>query len=174
LTPVVAVDCEMVGVGADGVRSSLARVCVVNSAGNVLLDEHVAQRERVVDYRTRFSGIRPSDLVGAPSLEEVQRKVADMFKGRVVVGHAITNDLTALLLSHPRKSIRDTARFPPLMRATAPGRRPKPRALRQLALEHLGLTIQEGEHSPVDDARAALYLYQKHRKVGNPNKHPEP
>ncbi len=52
------------------------------------------------------------------------------------------------------------------MRATAPGRRPKPRALRQLALEHLGLTIQEGEHSPVDDARAALYLYQKHRKVG--------
>ena len=36
----------------------------------------------------------------------------------------------ALLLSHPRKSIRDTARFPPLMRATAPGRRPKPRALR--------------------------------------------
>lgn len=70
------------------------RVCVVNSAGNVLLDEHVAQRERVTDYRTRFSGIRPSDLVGAPSLEDVQRRVADMLKGRTVVGHAITNDLT--------------------------------------------------------------------------------
>jgi RNA exonuclease 4 len=69
-------------------------VCVVNSAGNVLLDEHVAQRERVTDYRTRFSGIRPSDLVGAPSLEDVQRRVAHMFKGRIVVGHAITNDLT--------------------------------------------------------------------------------
>jgi hypothetical protein len=25
--------------------------------------------------------------------------------------------------------------------------------------------LQEGEHSPVDDARAALYLYHKHRKV---------
>ena len=24
---------------------------------------------------------------------------------------------------------------------------------------------QEGEHSPVDDARAALYLYHKHRKA---------
>ncbi len=70
------------------------RVCVVNSAGNVLLDEHVAQKERVTDYRTRFSGIRPRDLVGAPSLEEVQQRVADMFKGRIVVGHAITNDLT--------------------------------------------------------------------------------
>ena len=50
--------------------------------------------------------------------------------------------MQALLLSHPRRFIRDTARYPPLMRATAPGRRPKPRALRHLALEHLGLTIQ--------------------------------
>ena len=73
------------------------RVCVVNSAGNVLLDEHVAQKERVTDYRTRFSGIRPRDLVGAPGLEEVQHRVADMFKGRTVVGHAITNDLTVSL-----------------------------------------------------------------------------
>ena len=48
----------------------------------------------------------------------------------------------ALLLGHPRRLIRDTARFPPLMRASAPGRRPKPRALRHLASEHLGLTIQ--------------------------------
>ena len=71
----------------------------------------------------------------------------------------------ALLLSHPRKLIRDTARYPPLMRATAPGRRPKPRALRHLATQHLGLTIQAGEHSPVDDARAALYLYLRFQKV---------
>ena len=70
------------------------RVCVVNQAGNVLLDEYVKQKERVTDYRTRFSGIRPADLVGAPSLEAVQAKVAAMFKGRIVVGHSITNDLT--------------------------------------------------------------------------------
>lgn len=78
--------------------------------------------------------------------------------------------LQALLLSHPRKHIRDTARYPPLMRATAPGRRPKPRALRHLAAQHLGLTIQAGEHSPVDDARAALYLYLRFQKVSSPRK----
>lgn len=66
----------------------------MNNAGNVLLDKHVAQKERVTDYRTRFSGIRPSDLIGAPSLEEVQAEVAAIFKGRTVVGHSITNDLT--------------------------------------------------------------------------------
>lgn len=73
--------------------------------------------------------------------------------------------MQALLLSHPVKLIRDTARFPPLMRPAQPGRKPKPRALRHLAFEELGLGIQEGEHSPVEDARSALYLYQRHAKV---------
>ncbi len=73
--------------------------------------------------------------------------------------------LQALLLGHPAKRIRDTARFPPLMLPRRPGGKSRPRALRALAAEQLGLTIQEGEHSPVDDARAALYLYHKHRKV---------
>lgn len=59
----VAMDCEMVGVGPGGSESSLARVSVVNFYGYVLLDVFVRQRERVVDYRTQHSGIRPSDLV---------------------------------------------------------------------------------------------------------------
>ena len=49
--------------GTDGKESSLARVSVVNYHGAVLLDEIVKQRERVIDYRTEFSGIRPGDLV---------------------------------------------------------------------------------------------------------------
>lgn len=35
------------------------------------------------------------------------------------------------------------------------------RSLRDLAAQHLGLVIQQGEHSSVDDARAALLLYKK-------------
>ncbi len=45
----------------------------MNSAGTVLLDRPVAQAERVTDYRTRFSGIRPRDLAGAPPLSEARR-----------------------------------------------------------------------------------------------------
>ena len=59
----VALDCEMVGVGIDGQESSLARVSIVNYHGVVLLDQVVKQRERVVDYRTKWSGIRPGDMV---------------------------------------------------------------------------------------------------------------
>jgi hypothetical protein len=51
-------------------------------------------------------------------------------------------------------------RYPPFMFSKGGKRRPK--ALKQLAQSELGLTIQEGQHSSVDDARAALYLYQKH------------
>ncbi|PRW59412.1 RNA exonuclease 4 [Chlorella sorokiniana] len=163
-TKVLAIDCEMVGVGPNGDRSVLARVCIVNSAGNVLLDRYVRPKEKVTDFRTRVSGIRPSNLRDAAPFDEVQRQVADLLKGRIVVGHAIVNDLEALLLSHKRKDVRDTARYPPLMKEQARTGRLKPRALRHLAAEQLGLTIQEGEHSPVDDARAALLLYMRHRK----------
>ena len=55
-------DCEMVGVGFNGKDSALARVSVVNHFGEVLLDEFVKPIEEVVDYRTKVSGIRPSDL----------------------------------------------------------------------------------------------------------------
>lgn len=41
----------------------------------------------------------------------------------------------------------------------------RPRALKQLAQQELGLSIQEGQHSSIDDARAALYLYQQHAGV---------
>lgn len=45
------------------------------------------------------------------------------------------------------------------------GGKRRPKALKQLAASELGLAIQEGQHSSVDDARAALYLYQKHAGV---------
>jgi RNA exonuclease 4 len=53
-------------VGIDA-KSSLARVSLVNYYGTVILDEYVKPRERVVDYRTRWSGIRPSDMVNGMS-----------------------------------------------------------------------------------------------------------
>ncbi|KAK7472103.1 3'-5' exonuclease [Stygiomarasmius scandens] len=63
----LALDCEMVGVGINGSESSLARVSLVNFNGAVIMDEFVKQRERVVDYRTQWSGVRESDMIkGAP------------------------------------------------------------------------------------------------------------
>ena len=60
---IFALDCEMVGVGLEGSESILARVSVVNFFGSVELDEIVLPKERVVDYRTQWSGIRAKDMV---------------------------------------------------------------------------------------------------------------
>jgi RNA exonuclease 4 len=173
LTDTIAMDCEMVGVGDDGKRSILARVSVVNEDGNVVLDTFVAPTEPVADYRTRVSGVRPQDLRGAPPFKEIQRKMADILRGRVLVGHALKNDLRVLLLDHPRRQTRDTALYRPLTRPLRANERAQDtgiargrgsRSLKELCAQHLGLEIQGGEHSSVDDARAALLLYQANRR----------
>lgn len=62
MTQAIAMDCEMVGVGMDGKESILGRVSIVNHNGKVLYDKYVKPSEKVIDYRTEFSGIRPGDL----------------------------------------------------------------------------------------------------------------
>ena len=69
------------------------RVCIVNNFGTVLLDKFVRPGERVTEFRTKYSGVRPADLKQAESLEEVAAEVAKLVDGRILVGHAITNDL---------------------------------------------------------------------------------
>ncbi|KAJ2120472.1 3'-5' exonuclease [Coemansia sp. RSA 720] len=153
----VAIDCEMVGAGFKGSRSLLARVSVVNYHGHVLLDAYVKPSEPVTDYRTWVSGIRKSDLDGGRDFESVQREVAELLEGRVLVGHALKNDLSALMLTHPPLDVRDTLRYPGFR---TKGSKTAP-ALRKLAANVLQLRIQDGEHSSVVDAKTAMLLYRQ-------------
>ncbi|KAL6957808.1 hypothetical protein U1Q18_024240 [Sarracenia purpurea var. burkii] len=158
VTDAIAMDCEMVGVSSLGNKSALGRVTLVNKWGNVIYDDYVRPIDRVVDFRTEISGIRPRDLRKAKEFRLVQKKVAELIKGKILVGHALRNDLKALLLSHPKMDLRDTSEYQPFLKE---GRR---RALRHLAAEFLGVKIQNGEHCPIEDARAAMLLYQKNKK----------
>ncbi|CAA7402551.1 unnamed protein product [Spirodela intermedia] len=160
LTDALAMDCEMVGVGSQGTKSAIGRIALVNAWGNVVYDEYVRPLERVVDFRTRISGIRAVHLRKAKDFKSVQNDVSVFLKGRTLVGHALHNDLKALLLSHPGSDVRDTAEYQPFL--SGEGRR---RALRDLAAQILGITIQQGEHCPVEDAKAAMLIYQKHKKT---------
>jgi len=163
----VAIDCEMVGIGIDGKKSALARASVVDWDGTVLLDVHVRVPERVTDFRTSVSGIRPKDIharnEAALEHDECRTKVGQLLHNKVLVGHALKNDLSALMLTHPREDIRDTARYKPFMRATGrSGGKLRPRKLRDLVYEELGKRIQvEGSaHSSVEDARATMDLFR--------------
>lgn len=155
LTRAVAIDCEMVGVGPDGEDSILARVSIVNQFGKCIYDKYVKPTEEVTDYRTAVSGIRPEDIKDGEDIHTVQREVAEILQGRIVVGHAIHNDLKILLLDHPKKKIRDTQKYKPFRKTVGSGRP----ALRVLCREILHVKVQQGEHSSVQDAQATMRLY---------------
>lgn len=160
LTQVIAMDCEMVGVGMDGKESILARVSIVNHSGKVLYDKYVKPLEKVTDYRTQISGIRHCDLEKGEDFKTVQKEVADLLKGKVLVGHALKNDLKVLFLSHPRTRIRDTSKykgFRRLFKGSTP-------SLKNLTEKLIGVKIQHGEHSSVQDAQAAMRLYTAFRR----------
>ncbi|KAI9475352.1 ribonuclease H-like domain-containing protein [Zychaea mexicana] len=153
----VAIDCEMVGIGEDGVASALARVSLVNFHGAVLLDSYVKPMDRVTDYRTFVSGIKPEHLKDAMSFREAQQKVNDIIQDRILVGHAVQNDLSVLMLTHPPLMIRDTSKFK-AFRELAAGRTP---GLKKLVKEILEIDIQSGSHSSIEDARFTMMLYRK-------------
>lgn len=157
-TKEVAMDCEFVGVGSDSTRNALARVSIVNFYGDVLIDTFVRPTERVTDFRTHVSGVHPKALRTAMPFFQAQAEVAKILsKDTILVGHSLKNDMKALLMKHPKERIKDTSTF----KLLCPGGRP--RALRQLVKDHLGLTIQAKAHSSVEDARATLALYRKYK-----------
>ncbi len=148
----------MVGVGPNpDSESALARVSIVNFDGDQIYDSYVKPLEHVTDWRTHVSGILPKHMTYARSLEDVQKDVCKILQDRILVGHAIRHDLDALLISHPKKDIRDTARHP-AYRKLAGGSSPR---LKILASELLGLSIQIGEHSSIEDARACMMLFRR-------------
>ncbi|AJT92364.1 AHL_G0048730.mRNA.1.CDS.1 [Saccharomyces cerevisiae] len=156
----IAMDCEFVGVGPEGKESALARISIVNYFGHVVLDEFVKPREKVVEWRTWVSGIKPEHMKNAITFKEAQEKTADILEGRILVGHALKHDLEALMLSHPKSLLRDTSRHLPFRKLYAKGKTP---SLKKLTKEVLKISIQEGEHSSVEDARATMLLYKKEK-----------
>lgn len=168
----IALDCEMVGVGADGRDDALARVSVVDFFGRQVYDSFVKPQagQRVTDWRTHVSGVSARHLRLARPFEEVRTVVEDMLRGeddvnnkkqetRILVGHDVKHDLQVLGLGHPPRLIRDTAKFSGFKKY---GHGPKP-ALRVLAREILGIEIQQGAHSSVEDARVTMQLFRQHK-----------
>jgi RNA exonuclease 4 len=160
---VVAMDCEMVGVGEDGVRSILARISLVDFYGNLLLDTFVKPTEPVTNYRTFVSGVRPHNLNSPAAMEfQVCRSLVQRFLlDKILVGHGLNNDLEVLRLTHQWYHLRDSATYGPFLK---PGCRPK--RLKELAAEELGISIQrEGdEHCSLEDARAVMMLYRNKQR----------
>ncbi|XP_065709732.1 RNA exonuclease 4 [Patagioenas fasciata] len=161
LTRAVAMDCEMVGVGPKGEESIVARVSIVNQFGKCVYDKYVKPTEEVTDYRTAVSGIRPENINTGEDFKTVQKEVADILKGRILVGHALRNDLKVLFLDHPKKKIRDTQKYKPFKQRVKCARP----SLKLLCERLLNIQVQTAEHCSIQDAQAAMRLYTLEKKT---------
>lgn len=163
---------QMVGVGPEGLDSAVARVTLCNWAEEVILDTFVKVPVEVTDYRTFVSGIEAKDLEGerAMPLQEVKDMVQKTLHGKILIGHALENDLKALQITHPWHDTRDSAVYPPFMQEVPDLEDSsksilRPRKLKELVKDRLGNDIQAlgKAHDPVEDALSALRLYKMER-----------
>ncbi|XP_030278162.1 RNA exonuclease 5 isoform X2 [Sparus aurata] len=158
-SPMFGLDCEMC---LTEKGNELARVSLVDSDGECVMDELVKPPNRIINYLTRFSGITAAMLKPVTTtLRDVQVKLRKLLPSdAVLVGHSINNDLLALKLIHPH--VIDTS----LLYRREFGQRFK---LKVLAETVLGRQIQTEErmgHNPTEDAVAALELAQYFIKTG--------
>lgn len=153
----LALDCEFVGTGFKGKNSELARVSIVNYYGYPVLDLYVKPLNRVTDWRTKWSGITPDMMKDAVPFAEAQDKVEKLLKGRILVGHGLKNDKRVMMLSHPARSTIDTQQLQRYRDCPVIKGRP---GLKRLSKVYLGMDIQMGSHSSVQDAQASMLLFR--------------
>ncbi|KAJ7498823.1 ribonuclease H-like domain-containing protein [Mycena latifolia] len=157
---VASLDCEMVYT-TGGMR--VARVSVVDGAGAEVFDELVRMDDgvEIIDYNTRFSGVTEGDYAKAVlPLSAIRESLDTLINAdTVLIGHGLDNDLKTLRIIH--HVVVDTS-----IMFKHPAGPPYRKALRDLAREHLGITIQSGGgtvgHSSVEDSVATLDLVKFH------------
>ena len=73
---VVAMDCEMVGLGPFR-ESGLARCSLVDFHGTVLYDKFIRPEGEITDYRTPVSGITARNMEGATPFAVARLEVSE-------------------------------------------------------------------------------------------------
>lgn len=175
---VVALDAEFVALNVEEVahrsdgskvitkqgRQGLARVSAVDGAGRVLLDDYIVQTEPIVDYLTRFSGIKQSDLDPVTSHHNLVplrlaylklRCLAD--RGVIFIGHGLAKDFRVMNLAVNKQQVADTSEL-----WSQRGQRKA--SLRFLSHYILQQRIQGEVHDSIEDSRMALALYIKYKE----------
>ncbi|PON52523.1 Exonuclease/helicase-like [Parasponia andersonii] len=161
---VVALACKMVGGGSDGSLDVCARVCLIDENENIIFHTYVKPTIPVTNYRYETTGIRPEYLRDAMPLRQVQTKIHDFLcngepmwrirprggRARILVGHGLDHDLDRLQIDYPSVMIRDTAKYPPLMKTSK-------------LSNSLNYEIQTGIQDPYEDCVATMRLYTRMR-----------
>ncbi|OCF31975.1 hypothetical protein I316_06360 [Kwoniella heveanensis BCC8398] len=98
----------------------------------------------------------------APTFEQIIPQIKEIIKDKILVGHALFNDLAAIKYRQPYESFRDTAIYLPLRQLMGVTRDGECPSLKKLSKEVLGVDIQANGgkgHDPIEDARTTMSIF---------------
>lgn len=148
--------CSMVSI--KGGALAVARVSIVNWDLETVLDTFVHVPVPVTDFLE--SGISPDNIrksksnTNATSFSAARQSVEQILRGKILIGHQLSEKLTALGLTHPSTDVRDTAVFF------------RDINLRNLTKMHLERDLPEtcSADFPLKSCAAALDIYKAFRR----------
>ncbi|CAL8124286.1 unnamed protein product [Orchesella dallaii] len=153
-----SIDCEMCE--AENNNQALTKIAIVDEGLNVVYETFVKPKERIIDYRTRWSGVTKEMIDPVcTTVEDVQSRVREIVAQApdcIFIGQSLNCDLQAIRMTHPY--VIDTSVIFNL--TGVEGRKSK---LKHLCWNLMNEDIQRTGpqilgHCPVEDARAAMKL----------------
>lgn len=140
----------------------LARVAIVDYRAQTVFHAYVQPTSPVTDYRTSTTGIEAAHLDpnnGARTFDDVQRHVLNLFRGKILVGHALWQDFQVLGVPHPAVATRDVALYRPFRNSL---RTQNQIGLQTLMWHLMRRRVQENQIDVLENARATIDLYRSH------------
>ncbi|KAL6450962.1 REX3 RNA exonuclease 3 [Candida maltosa Xu316] len=148
---VLGIDCEMVYT-TEGFE--LARITAIDYfSSKEVLDIFVKPFGEVVDFNTRYSGIKEINDSFLSWDESMEKLGMVMDSSTILIGHSLESDLDIMRLVHT--NVIDTSILFPNRWETGPMRK---WSLKDLASKFLSRSIQSGEHDSSEDSLAAIDL----------------